>query len=253
VSEEETTELVAEGTTLTHDSALRCTNAPFTGDYRFTVTIQNSAASVSTVVLERLLLTHTTPRPGGRGPEASGSTTDLPLTLVPGASAQVTVSGDYTLVQTGARRHANLHFCLSGQVESSEEPFSLGVNAFIVGAGSPGNGRGEAANAGPTISNLQVNVGATGTTINWQTDKPATGAVAYTTQDDDNEERVERGQRCLLGLNHSVQITELEPDTAYTFHAIAIDAEGLSSTSERRGFTTRPASERFLFLPLLLP
>jgi hypothetical protein len=252
VSEEQTDEVVAAGTTLSYDSALRCTNAPFSGDYRFTVTIQNSATSASTVVLERLLLTHTTPRPGGSGPVASGSTADLPLTLAPGARTQVTVSGDYTLVQTGARRHANLHFCLSGRAENSEEPFSLGINAFIVGAGSPGNGDDRAAKQdAPRISNIEVNADASSTTIKWRTDKPAAAAVAYAAQDDE-EERVERGERCILGLSHSVEITALKPDTAYSFRAIATDASGASSISARQNFVTRQAIDRFLFLPLLL-
>lgn len=144
------TATVTPSATLTWTSAFLCADAPDMGTYIATVTVTNNAASGEAVSLDTLVLTHTSPRPGGRGPNATGSTTGLPTTLAPGASASFDISGDYTLVDTDEGAKANLHVQVSGSGLSTGAPFSIGINVMVRapgaiedgGGGDEGNGDG---------------------------------------------------------------------------------------------------------------
>ena len=102
-----------------------------------TVTVANSAESAEAVSIDDLVLAHTTPRPRGQAPDASGEATGLPLALAPGQTASFTASGTYELVQTDEGKKANLHFRASGHGASSGEPFELGINAHFRAPGVP--------------------------------------------------------------------------------------------------------------------
>ncbi len=134
---EQSTEEVLLGVVLTWDSAFLCADAPDEGSYEFTVTVANSAESAQAVSIDALALTHTTPRPRGQAPDASGEATGLPLTMAPGETAGFTVSGTYELVATDEGKKANLHFRASGHGVSSGEPFQVGINAHVRAPGVP--------------------------------------------------------------------------------------------------------------------
>lgn len=134
---EQSAEEVLSGVVLTWDSAFLCADAPDEGSYEFTVTVANSAESAEAVSIDDLTLTHTTPRPRGQAPDASGEATGLPLALAPGETASFTVSGTYELAQTDEGKKANLHFRASGHGASSGEPFELGINAHFRAPGVP--------------------------------------------------------------------------------------------------------------------
>lgn len=134
---EPSTEEVLPGVVLTWDSAFLCADAPDEGSYEFTVTVANSAESAQAISIDDFALTHTTPRPRGQAPGASGEATGLPLTLAPGETASFTVSGTYELVATDEGKKANLHFRASGHGASSGEPFQVGINAHVRAPGVP--------------------------------------------------------------------------------------------------------------------
>jgi len=128
---DQSTEEVLPGVVLTWDSSFLCANAPDSDTYTFTVTVSNSAASDEAVVIESLALSHTTPRPRGRAPSATGSADGLPVTIAPGESADFTVNGSYQLVATDEGKKANLHFRAMGSGEESGLDFQLGINAHF--------------------------------------------------------------------------------------------------------------------------
>jgi hypothetical protein len=124
-----TTEEVIPGVTLTWDASFLCADASGEGSYRFTVTVSNAAGSDEAVTIRDLKLTHTTPRPGGRGPESTGKADVLPITVRPGGSSGFTVTGRYELTGTDQGKKANLHFRARGAGVQTREPFALGINA----------------------------------------------------------------------------------------------------------------------------
>lgn len=125
------TEEVIPGVTLTWDSAFACPNAPETGEYAITVNVQSDGTSTGPVVLQSLGLSHTTPKPGGVGPEATAEASGLPLTLTPGASGLFSANGTYELVQTDEGMKANLHLRVSGVGGATNTPLRLGVNISL--------------------------------------------------------------------------------------------------------------------------
>lgn len=134
-----TTERVAPGVRLSYDSAFRCEGAPEREDYTFTVTVTNEGTSTATATVETLRLRFTTPRPRGAAPDATGEASGLPLTLAPGESGRFEVSGRYELVATDEGGKANLHFQARGR---TAEPFNLGLNAHLRGAGAAAGDEG---------------------------------------------------------------------------------------------------------------
>jgi hypothetical protein len=120
---------------LTWDSSFRCAGAPDQGAYEITVVLSSSAASAAAIRLERLELTHTTPRPRGEAPAATAQAAGLPATLAPGASVSLTINGQYDLVSTDDGEKANLHLLAHGQGLAGGEPFSLGINVHLRGWG----------------------------------------------------------------------------------------------------------------------
>jgi hypothetical protein len=83
------------------------------------------------VTITDLELTHTTPRPRGRGPAATGEAQGLPITVAPGETKSFTVTGTYELVQTDEGKKANLHFTAFGNGVESGESFELGINTHF--------------------------------------------------------------------------------------------------------------------------
>lgn len=142
------TEEVLPGVTLTWDSSFLCADAPDSDTYQFTVTVNSAASSSESVTIESIELTHTTPRPGGSGPSATGTASGLPLSLAPGGSGSFTVSGTYELVQTDEGKKANLHFQAHGAGDASGESFSLGINAHFRAPGATESGGGAGTTSG---------------------------------------------------------------------------------------------------------
>lgn len=137
--EEPSIEEVAPGVFLTWDSSLLCENAPEEGAYDITVTITNDAESNADVVIDEVLLSHTTPRPRGQIPVATAVVEDstLPANIAAGVDLELTVTGDYKLVMTDEGGKANLHLRALGWVlNDDQDPFSLGINVKLRGDGA---------------------------------------------------------------------------------------------------------------------
>jgi hypothetical protein len=124
-------EEVLPGVVLVWDSAFRCTDAPREGTYEVWVTVSNRDASVETVRIRSVRLVHTTPRPGGEGPEATAEGSGLPIVVGPGETAGFRVSGEYQLVKTEEGWKANLHLQAFGRGTDSGERFRLGINVML--------------------------------------------------------------------------------------------------------------------------
>jgi len=130
--DDQSTEQVLSNVTLTWDSAFICNDAPEQDTYTITITITNDAESEQGVNISEVVLSHTTPRPGGQAPEASlDDVLGLPLILLPGESGEITVSGEYALVLTNEGQKANLHFRILGNGVTTEAPFRLGLNTMF--------------------------------------------------------------------------------------------------------------------------
>lgn len=136
------TDEVLPGVTLTWDSSFLCADAPPSGTYAITVNVSNAAGGAEAVTIERLELSHTTPRPRGIGPEATATATGLPLTVLPGESGSFQVSGEYALVSTDEGAKANLHLRALGVGAMSGDPFELGINVQIRAPGATEDGSG---------------------------------------------------------------------------------------------------------------
>ncbi|MGH2449819.1 MAG: hypothetical protein ACRDGE_00820 [Candidatus Limnocylindria bacterium] len=124
------------GVTLTWDSSFLCANAPDSGTYEIEVTVSNAAGSAEAVEISDLRLSHTTPRPGGRGPDATAEAQGLPMVVGPGESESFRVSGRYELVSTDEGDKANLHLRALGRGVESDDPFELGINVALRGEGA---------------------------------------------------------------------------------------------------------------------
>jgi len=133
---DQSTKTVIPGVTLTWDSSFRCANAPDKGTYEITVRVANAANSVEAVKIDTVRLSHTTPRPRGRGPSATAVASGLPLMIAPGETRAFSVSGNYTLVVTDEGKKANLHLQAVGQGMHSAMPFRLGINVHLRGPGA---------------------------------------------------------------------------------------------------------------------
>jgi hypothetical protein len=248
LSEEQSTEEVLPGITLTWDSALRCLNAAPQGQYAFTVTLAADSGNTTSLVIDDVTLTHTTPRPLGQAPAADiDATTGLSLTLAAGGEGAFSVTGSYEMVTTGATQKANLHFCATGHDPSSSELFYLGLNAFLRDGDDDDNGAGPPP-APPVISQIAVTPNPIGATITWLTDQPATSEIVYFPLD--NPAAVMSATRgCLTAQQHTMQISGLQPGTAYQFQAQSRTGEGALAASDEFSFTTTEFSE-YVYLPV---
>lgn len=153
------TEDALPGVTLTWESSFLCANATDADTYRFTVRVNNVRGSSESVTIESLELTHTTPRPGGNDPSATGRASGLSLSLASGESATFTTSGTYELVETDEGKKANLHFQAHGVGDTSGVSFSLGLNAHFRAPGATESSGGvantEASGEGQVVEKQQ--------------------------------------------------------------------------------------------------
>ena len=127
---------VLPGVVLTWDSSFRCGDAPDEGTYRIRVRVSNDAGSSEAVKIRNLVLTHTSPRPRGQGPEATAEAEGLPITVRPGQTKSFTVSGSYELVTTDEGDKANLHLRALGKGKESNDRFRLGINVHLRAPGA---------------------------------------------------------------------------------------------------------------------
>jgi hypothetical protein len=249
LSEEQSTEEVLPGVTLTWDSALRCLNAAPQGQYAFTVTLSADSANTTSVIIDDVALTHTTPRPLGVAPTADiDATTGLSLTLAAGGEGAFSVTGSYEMVTTGATQKANLHFCAVGHEETSGELFYMGLNAFLRDTDDEEDD-GASPPQPPVISQVAVTPSPIGATITWLTDQPATSEIVYFALDNPGE-MMSATQGCLAAQQHTVQISGLQPGTEYQFQAQSRTGEGALATSDEFNFTTTEFSEH-VYLPVV--
>jgi hypothetical protein len=146
VADEQETELVAPGLTLTYDSSIACEGLADAGQYTVTVNVTNDSLSQESATLEAVTLMHTTPRPGGLAPAGDATASGLPLTIAPGSSASFEVSGVFELARPGMAPKTNLHLRVQGTGDTSGEYFLLGVNVKLRSApeeeDEPNEGRG---------------------------------------------------------------------------------------------------------------
>lgn len=238
---DETSEDVAPGAQLTWRGAYRCIDAPDQGRYRFTLVISNAGSSASPASVDGVELTHTTPRPHGEGPQATASTSGVPVVIAPGASANIIVAGTYSLVGTDEGKKANLHFCVRGETEAGD-PFYLGVNALIRGAGaqdalsSPPNP--------PTIANVVVLPTWQGAVIKWTTDRPSFSRVLY---GPGSIPIHSRPAGCGGTTSHEVVLNKLDAGQTYVYQIRASDEFGSVGETGLNSFT--PASNG-TFVPI---
>jgi hypothetical protein len=137
------TETVVSGVTVTYDSSFLCADAARQGEYAVTVAVANHAGIDEAVTVERVELSHTTPRPrGGDGPNASATAEGLPVTVAAGETARFDVRGTYELVTTDEGDKATLHLRALGVGDRSDEGFVLGVNVHLRAAGATEDGSG---------------------------------------------------------------------------------------------------------------
>ncbi|MBI2237967.1 MAG: hypothetical protein HYU54_05505 [Actinobacteria bacterium] len=127
------TKEVLPGAILTWDGSFRCQDAPKEGTYEITVTVSNHGGSTEAVRIPDLKLSHTTPRPGGEGPDATAEADGLPVSVDPAETAIFTVTGKYELVETDEGWKANLHLRAVGTGVDGGVPFRLGINVMLRG------------------------------------------------------------------------------------------------------------------------
>jgi uncharacterized repeat protein (TIGR02543 family) len=86
----------------------------------------------------------------------------------------------------------------------------------------------------PAIRAVTVTPGNGSATVSWETDEPATGAIAYGTT-----ERYELGlqENAMYSLTDTFRLTGLTENTTYHFRVIAVDRAGLESVSDDFHFT----------------
>lgn len=248
LAEEQSSEEVLPGITLTWDSAFRCLNAPEEGVYEFNVIVEADADSTALAVVQAITLTHTTPRPLNVAPDASvDDVTGLPFTIAAGEVHTFTVSGEYELAAAGVARLANLHFCATGYDDATGTPFYLGLNTFLRGSGFGNDDLGGLAQFVPVISQINVTPGPGIASISWRTDLPATSAVTlYPTDSPEQAQTVNRG--CLVAETHQLPVSGLRPETNYTFQVQSRTGLDGLATSETLTFTTPDFVQ--LYLPL---
>jgi hypothetical protein len=134
------TQQVLPGVTLTWDSSFHCWDVSSSGSHTFTVNISNAATNREPVSIDTLFLFHTTPRPRGRAPAATGAASGLPVVVAPGEARSFMVSGNYQLVSTDEGMKANLHFRGNGKGTTSGLPFRMGINVLLRSEGSVEDG-----------------------------------------------------------------------------------------------------------------
>jgi hypothetical protein len=89
----------------------------------------------------------------------------------------------------------------------------------------------------PLISGVGVAASSTSATVTWSTNEPATGAVAYGLT---ASHELGTTPTSTTGVNHSVTLTNLNPDTTYHYTITATDPSGNTTTTTNTTFTTAP-------------
>jgi regulation of enolase protein 1 (concanavalin A-like superfamily) len=90
----------------------------------------------------------------------------------------------------------------------------------------------------PLISGVGVAASSTSATVTWSTNEPATGAVAYGLT---ASHELGTTPTSTTGVNHSVTLTNLNPDTTYHYTITATDPSGNTTTTTNTTFTTPAA------------
>lgn len=99
----------------------------------------------------------------------------------------------------------------------------------------------------PVISNISVTTGAISVIITWSTDELASSQVEYgaeagygttTTLENDPASATSMGI-----VDHSVELSDLDPETTYHYRVKSKDAAGNQKVSDDRTFTTDPVPE----------
>jgi len=88
----------------------------------------------------------------------------------------------------------------------------------------------------PVISNIQVIESATGATITWTTDEPATSRVDYGLSSGYGSFQEDLG----FVLSHSIVLSALTSETTYHFQITSADDGGMTASTSDDIFTTRP-------------
>jgi len=141
VPAEQSTKAISSGVTVTWEDSFICADPASAGTYQITALIANTTGSVAAVEINGVLLSHTTPR---RGPPRAGAEratatgTGLPVTLQPGQSTQIIITGTYTLQRDDDDGLAklNLHLRLSGRATTDERSFQLPINVHLTPLGA---------------------------------------------------------------------------------------------------------------------
>lgn len=246
---EQSREHLSSDAVATWSSSFHCVEAPAAGPYALTVTVAYTGSAGSALLIDEdgVHLTHTTPRPLGQAPTATMQVSGLPLVVPAGGVEQFMLQGMYELVTVGAGKKANLHFCVTGQLQGSDTPFELGVNAHL--RNMPGPQASD--NVGPPIiSVLQVTPGFNSATVRWQTDQPTTSRIVVGVGPQMNN-AVGVSNGCTRTQDHSVTVQHLQPATDYSFQVVARSDEGLVASSVPVVFSTQSAAVDASYLPLI--
>jgi hypothetical protein len=244
---EQSRENVLPDVVIIWDSSFHCIEADEQGTYGFTATLSYEGPVDTSILLDEIRLTHTTPRPMGEAPEATANVEGLPL-LLTADGTEVTVTGEYELATPGAARLANLHFCAEGQVQESGTPFALGLNAHLRGSkGGPPNVN--AAEGPPVLSDIEITTRATSILVTWNTDQPASGRVHVEGGPENASQTVSTG--CEITETHEVEVTGLEAGSTYTVEVSSASSDGTVTASAALPVTTQPVDEINVYLPVI--
>lgn len=238
---EQSQEQVLPGVIFTWDSVFHCREAPLEGSYGFSVTVSYIGEDGDAFILDKVLLTHTTPRPLGESPFASLEVEGLPLTLNSNSTESFRVWGDYRLVETDEGAKANLHFCADGYVDESADTLQFGLNAHL--RNDP-EGRTEES---PVVSDVIVVPSAHAALVRWQTNEPTFSRLAIAAGAD--EEPFIFSDGCELRQQHEILVNNLESEAHYVVQIRAPNADGVVGVSDAIEFVARSTVDILLFLP----
>lgn len=114
------------GVTLTYDSSFLCEDAPDSGQYQVTVTVEAEGGDVD---LDAIDLRNATPKVRGQSPDVTATSNDID-----DGDLTFTVTGTYELVSTDEGDKVNIHLSFLGTAEGEE--FTLGFNVHLRGPGA---------------------------------------------------------------------------------------------------------------------
>ena len=147
--------------------------------------------------------------------------------LTTGYGSSATVAGNYQVNLTNLATGTLYYFKISATDSNSQT--SNFTDSFVTQAAAPSPDI-----TPPLISNIQVDTGATTSTITWTTDELADSQVNYGTTASYGTNSLDSTKT----LSHSIFLSSLVPNTTYHYRVVSADAAGNSAASTDLTFKT---------------